>query len=217
MKQKNGFTLVELLVVIGIIAALIAMLLPALNKARQQAQQVACLSNLRQLGLATQCYLQDNKNTYFPWSNNSGVSWWYHVAPEISRQSTTASDVKLMHCPSWVGYDIPVWGPSGVKGWTYGYNMEFTYRRANRVRRTAIMFADAYWIFSSQRYAISWVGNPSIAWNTNNGGIFTGGVYSVHSGGSNLIFPDGHGEYRKYASLTDDMFEITNAPYVNNP
>src|SRR5215471_11496218 len=57
----RGFTLVELLVVIGIIAVLIAVLLPALNKARESARQVQCLSNMKQLSNAMIMYSSDNK------------------------------------------------------------------------------------------------------------------------------------------------------------
>ena len=59
--KRAGFTLVELLVVIGIIAVLVAMLLPSLQKAREMAQRVACGSNFRQIILAALSYAADNK------------------------------------------------------------------------------------------------------------------------------------------------------------
>ena len=64
LSRRRGFTLIELLVVIVIIAILAAILFPVFAAAREKARQTVCLSNLKQVGLATLMYAQDNDETY---------------------------------------------------------------------------------------------------------------------------------------------------------
>jgi prepilin-type N-terminal cleavage/methylation domain-containing protein/prepilin-type processing-associated H-X9-DG protein len=73
---RCGFTLVELLVVLGVITVLVGMLLPTLSAAKQSAQRVRCLSTLRQMGLAAHLYLNESHDHYLP------VKWGYNANPQ---------------------------------------------------------------------------------------------------------------------------------------
>jgi type II secretory pathway pseudopilin PulG len=94
-RSLSAFTLVELLVVIGIIALLISILLPALGKARQSANAVKCGSNLHQIGLALQIYLDNYKNTLPPGFAQDGqgnvYNWTSLLVAMMDRNSQGAS------------------------------------------------------------------------------------------------------------------------------
>src|SRR5215203_4770841 len=85
-RKSHAFTLVELLVVIGIISVLISILLPSLNRARQAANLVDCQARLRQMGQALQIYTVNNKGL-LPWGAlQHTASWTDNVLPNPSMQ-----------------------------------------------------------------------------------------------------------------------------------
>src|SRR6185295_14102906 len=79
-RKPNAFTLVELLVVIGIVALLVAILLPALHRARETALSLQCKSNLRQIYIGFALYAHDF-NDYIPACAPGADNWHYHLGP----------------------------------------------------------------------------------------------------------------------------------------
>ena len=127
---RRAFTLVELLVVIGIIALLVGILLPTLNRAREAAKGIACLSNLRQMAVAAQAYVGENRGFCPPAtvSDATGDYGWDFaklasppgkVVPGLLWRST--DPLRIQQCPSFEG-------KSNSPGDPYtGYNYNTSY------------------------------------------------------------------------------------------
>lgn len=129
MNKRNAFTLIELLVVIAIIGILLSILLPGLKKAKRQAEATVCLSNLRQIGLAANLYVQEFDNYVPRGAVNSGSLWFEQFMPFLGHQSDEGDyrNVKIYRCKSFPRKGVGIGGVSNslqtlqyvINDWTF--------------------------------------------------------------------------------------------------
>jgi prepilin-type N-terminal cleavage/methylation domain-containing protein/prepilin-type processing-associated H-X9-DG protein len=129
--KRRGFTLIELLVVIAIIAILAAILFPVFAQAREKARQTSCLSNLKQIGLASMMYTQDYDERYSPGYYVGPPTQWFFTLVQPYMKDVPSGGIRS--CPSAVS-----------KNWALTYNDVLNFQTESSVPRVAetILVAD---------------------------------------------------------------------------
>lgn len=215
MEKSRGFTLIELLVVVAIIAILMAILLPAMHRAREQGSRITCLNNMKQLTLGWIMYADENnlkivngaagvyRSNETPWVGKCwGANWRTDRLPEEDQITEIkkgalwpyVKNIKVYSCPTGTRGEMLTYAAmDGVNGLPREKTVEdgVWAKRMSDIRKKSerIVFIDEGWT-SPDSYAVNynrqeWFDNPPIR----------------HGDGITTSFADGHSGYHKWKGI----------------
>jgi len=237
LAQRNAalaFTLIELLVVIGIIAILMALLIPVIGRVQDSAKKTACISNLRQIGVAMPLFAAEHNGCYPPQQPDKAVftAWgqwpkWYNVlSPYLQNQSSTQDGKTVWYCPS----DTR---PYAATNWVCSYGMNvnpspYSDVATDLIPLAALKGSPSKVIYCADTGQVPWDSGIT-GWNNHdaNGGYAMGYMLEYRhlgksrdqtkkyasakeiadqGGSANFLFFDGHVETLQDNQLTQSMF-----------
>ncbi len=233
MQRQRAFTLIELLIVVGVIAMLLSILLPAMARAKHEAKRVLCLSNLRQMGIAAQSYVNANNESYpiaYYIENRPplfvSVAWDFTTTKDWSEGGDTSIEpgllwqgktiMKIHQCPSFKGKTN--WYVDPYTG--YNYNTSYIGHGSGEAtvapaKATDVRRPDECALFGDGEYASGANKFMRAPWpdEEHGGDSFFGRAAGTqgfrHLDKTNVVFCDGHGTSLGTAYKDTDPAEVS--------